>query len=327
MLGSLLLLCIGAFAYAGEGSAHDEASESSTTTSKNSDNFEIYDNNIIAALYAASATAELDFGISDNELSYTSDEITADGISIAHKSYSISISYALIRDPLSMLRSAQQDSFSLDKFGREYAAGISVNRFNKFVLTDAKPEAVEEELKDSRRGDMRYASYNAYGFYAFSPENFSLNSALSFSERQKTSGGSFLAGTNADYSRLRSSLLFAATEDSDDPPLTTLSEVTTVNVGVLGGYAHTFVFWKRAYFSLGALLGAGLQRVTYVRDDETHRRTIGGRISRSFSALGYAGETYFVAFTSQTSSLATRATNEKFTFDSRQGYFYLGRRF
>lgn len=150
-----------------------------------------------------------------------------------------------------------------DLFLEAHVINIGAQVYKGFYQPDFPVDALDEDdVIYGQRSDVRTFAITLNHNYVFNHEKFSFRSAFIGDSRQKVSAGSPLLGVYFAHYNIRadgsmipdnSSLGF-----SDEMQLEGLS---TINMGINGGYAYTYVFQKYFYISgaftpgIGAMMG------------------------------------------------------------------------
>ncbi len=145
---------------------------------------------------------------------------------------------------------------NLQMFKHKYILELSFKSITGFIDRDyQKTIPTSPEVFANKDLKTRYLKLNYY--YMFSADKFSLRAAYRLMERQKRSAGSWLLGGNFTFLSMNAPSAFIepvmrpAFEDYGD-----IKGMQILGLGVLGGYAHTFVY-KDFFFT--ALAGTGLE--------------------------------------------------------------------
>ncbi|HSH67594.1 MAG TPA: DUF4421 family protein, partial [Bacteroidia bacterium] len=114
------------------------------------------------------------------------------------------------------------------------------------------------------RSDINAVSFGVSSYYVFNSKKFSYRSAFAYTEVQKKSSGSFLAGTyfflfNVKGDSTLVGFPFRPLFDS----LSFIKNATVQTYGINIGYIHTFIFWKRFYTTISLVQGLGLEQTLY----------------------------------------------------------------
>jgi hypothetical protein len=181
------------------------------------------------------------------------------------------------------------------------------------------------------RKDIHAIAFGVSSYYIFNSRKFSYRNAFAFTEVQKKSAGSFLAGTYFFLFNLKgdSSMVgfpFRPVFDS----LSYIKSATLQTYGVNIGYIHTFVFLKHFYTTISLVQGIGLEQTLY-RNDKEHSFSSplrgAGKINCRY-ALGYnLGRFYLGTMGILDYFLFTSKTNTTFNFSTGKICAFVGYRF
>jgi hypothetical protein len=293
-------------------------------------NFEEFREPSLVAPYIFDSSLNLEFNYANQEIQYDSESETDYGVRINYDGYLFAISGNSFRSIFGK-RSSSYD-YDFEYAMREFSVGVRIQKHDKFRLGTSDGDSEEGTVDPAELGilgfrdDITVKYYHAYMIYAFSPEKFSLK-ALSFGERQLESGGSWLASLAADGARISSVKGLRPVIDSTDETSPKLTDIQTMGLSLLGGYAYSFIFFDRWMASFGLFLGPSGQQVTATEDgkkDSFYKATV---ISRGLLSIGYQGETWFVGLFGQNTDLATGAADHSLSLTSHVSYASVGYRF
>lgn len=184
-------------------------------------------------------------------------------------------------------------------YGRRFAINLFAQLYRGYYVDQlsfpgfAQDTGYAEVLTvDRLRPDMRQRNLGASVMHIRNNRRFSYRAAFNQDAWQRKSAGSWLVGGNFVYQGMRAerSAIPAAVDSFWREPLR-LRRIDQIELGAMGGYAHTFVLRQRLYFSMTVCLGLGLVRnaSTLVVDEGFIRRTHwGGNVrSQARIAMGY----------------------------------------
>ncbi len=180
----------------------------------------------------------------------------------------------------------------------KFWANAIYQRFNGFYWNNPDP-TTRSELAPGffpLRPDLKSTFLQANAYYIFRPDRFSNMAAQGENERQLKSGGTFFTGFGFYFDRLNSSSpIVPESQELNFKDQEKLNQITARSFAFSGGYAHTFVLFKKLYaafyFSPGLAVFSGSQR--YIEGKtETLRGQITLRLDTRIS-LGYNSDTYF----------------------------------
>lgn len=158
----------------------------------------------------------------------------------------------------------------------------------------------DPEMPYPQRPDINSFKLGGSCIYAFRHKKFSNRAAFVQTDLQRKSAGSFLLGGFFSLFRVEGDSSFIPYQiiDQCNPDLT-FDDLQVNGIGVAGGYSHTFVMWKRLYFSLTLTPGIAIQSygVKYPGDiPEKHGSFIAGRFLTK-AALIYNTERLYAGVT------------------------------
>lgn len=118
------------------------------------------------------------------------------------------------------------------------------------------------------RPDIKLISYGVNTMFVFNYKKYSLRGAFSFTDVQRKSSGSFMAGlyhSHIDFT-CDDSTYIAPFEPSFSLLIKNMRKTTVIAVGLSGGYGYTWVY-KKILFSTALNIGAGGQKLNYILND------------------------------------------------------------
>lgn len=188
-----------------------------------------------------------------------------------------------------------QIHYYLDKF--VFDAWLSTYR--GYYLTNPHETTTQPASDDSYpvRPHVRNTNFSFNLIRILNPEKFSFRAAFAQDEWQKKRAGSFLVGLeyNMMFTRADSSLIPSNVTSVDFFDGYQMKQSAIVNLGVSGGYGHTFVIAKHFYISLIATMAVGGSYTSMVSDidtqEEINQLSFNVNYSTKFG-LGYNSETF-----------------------------------
>jgi hypothetical protein len=133
-------------------------------------------------------------------------------------------------------------------------------------------------------------------FYIFSPNRFSNPAAQGENERQLKSGGSFLLGLGFFFDVMHGDQPFIPQSQATNfENLAQVNEIKARFLSLSGGYAHTFVLFKKAYFSIYMIPGLSrfnASQTTLSDEKRTAKGQWAPRLDLRLS-MGYNTDKYF----------------------------------
>jgi hypothetical protein len=178
-----------------------------------------------------------------------------------------------------------------------WANGI-FQKFNGFYWNNPD-EITRSELAPGLyplRPDLKSIFLQVNAYYIFRPDRFSNMAAQGENEMQLKSGGTFFTGLGFYFDRLNSSNpIVPESQKHNFKGQERLNQITTRSFALSGGYAHTFVIFKKFYTAFylapGFAIFSGSQR--YIEGkSESLKGQITLRLDMRIS-LGYNSDTYF----------------------------------
>ncbi len=152
-----------------------------------------------------------------------------------------------------------------DLFLEEHVINIGAQLYQGFFQPDFPVDALSiEDVVYGQRSDARTFALTLNHNYVFNHDKFSFRSAFIGDSRQKVSAGSPLLGIYFAHFNVRANGSMIpdnpSLEFSDDMQL---QGFNTINMGINGGYAYTYVFQKYFYVSAAAMPGIGAMMGDY----------------------------------------------------------------
>lgn len=181
------------------------------------------------------------------------------------------------------------------------------------------------------RSDINAVSFGVSSYYIFNAKKFSYRSSFAFTEVQKKSAGSFLAGSYFFLFNVKgdSSLVgypFRPLFDS----LSYLKDATLQTYGINIGYIHTFIFFKRFYTTISLVQGLGLEQTLYnnTKGESFSSPLRGAAKINCRYALGYnLGRFYIGTMGILDYLFFTSKSNTTFNFNTGKITAFIGYRF
>jgi len=190
--------------------------------------------------------------------------------------------------------------FQLTLIGRKVITDLNYQSYKGFYVYNTSDFRANENSNDTIvvRPDINVTSFGINTFYVFNSEKYSLRGAFSFTDVQKKSAGSFMAGiyhSHVVFSSNDSSFIRYPFINNFSPALSTINQVSQISAGVNGGYGHTFVIYKKFSFAIALNVGIGGQK-TYYRtidgQDKSFRINLATAINAK-NALRYDNMRFF----------------------------------
>ncbi|UZR94050.1 DUF4421 domain-containing protein [Chondrinema litorale] len=150
-----------------------------------------------------------------------------------------------------------------DIYGRKYLINVLFQDYKGFRITDNKmylPQIAARDTIFLKRDDIHTQAIGVNGYYNLNSRKFSYFSPFIQNEWQKRSAGSFFVGgyLTALEVKTDSTLLFADYQSQFESNVD-IQRGKFSTIGVSGGYAHTFVMYKKFFVTLSAAGGLGAE--------------------------------------------------------------------
>lgn len=226
------------------------------------------------------------------------------------------------RDPSIYGKSTVRD-FQINALGKRWGADLFVQRYSGFY-SDVNPFIVGNDVIPSRP-DITARNTGLTGMYVFNPNRYSVRSAFNFSERQLTSGGSFiLTGTVNTFKVAADD---AVMPSGDSEPQGSFNKLRYTTLSLAPGYAYTFV--RNNFFVSGAVTAGPAHNWIYYRNEENFEEN-DIRFNTFASVrvgLGYSTDTFFAGLNFAQQSRMVKFGHLRFTNNSSTFRLLVGFRF
>lgn len=186
-------------------------------------------------------------------------------------------------------------------FGRKFVTNLFFQTYRGYYLDGYTRQQLGWTVATEQpfRGDIRQSNFGFTLLHIFNNERFSYRASFTQDAWQRRSAGSWLLGGYATY--------FGITADSSLVPGVLRTAFDTalhiragdfVDLGVMGGYAHTFVVDEHWFLTASYALGLGPVGYTKVIVGPEGERTVaqrsGGLHGQGRLALGYNGRSSWI---------------------------------
>jgi len=222
-----------------------------------------------------------------------------------------------------------------DLYGRRHLVNVVYQDYEGFRLTKNNFILPQISISDSlfkKRSDINTRAFGINGFYNFNNRRFSFLSSFIQNEWQKKSAGSFFVGGYFSWLRMNSDSSFVPHTIQENFPLfSNVKQSEFTNLGVSGGYAHTFVFFKHFFITLSAAGGIGGELSSTFSDNEEEfywRETSINYAAFTRGALGYNEDSFHIgmSFSSNFNTYHERRMS-RIIYQSGNVRFYFVKRF
>lgn len=302
------------------------ADETDLVDKKQTDNMQIEDFRKFLTIRTFLQASAVDLTIkryqSDKDTTHYSDQIKYQpnvpanfGLGISYDGFGLSykFGFTISESQKQKYGSTSFDDWQIYYYGRKFGIDGFLQQYRGFRLESPESYGYKTGDPETKRSDLRVNTLGLNLYYVFS-DNFSMASSFKQSERQNSSGGSFLI--------MISSTLYSVTADrSLIPPSVaasygndaSFSGALFSSIGIAPGFAYTIVF-RNFYFTPAIFLGTGFMN---------KKRAIGSGVTNNTEsyikanvrgALGYNGNGFFAGI-----SILNDVTNSERWFGKGTG--------
>lgn len=222
------------------------------------------------------------------------------GASYRALTLNIGIGFPFLNDDDSLRGETKYLDAQANMYGRRFAINLFAQFYQGYYIDQLSfpgfgesGTAYNEALREDRlRPDIRQRNLGASVMHIVNNTQFSYRAAFNQDAWQRRSAGSWLVGGNFVYQGMRAdrSVVPTAIDSLWREPLR-FKRLDQLELGGMGGYAHTFVVRQRFFLSLTGSLGLGLVRnrsVVAEEDSYAQRSHWGGNLrSQARVAAGY----------------------------------------
>lgn len=249
------------------------------------------------------------------------------GLNLAYSNFRIQLATKLPDSQQSIERKVKSRylDLNLQMFRKTFMLELSYKGVVGFVDKDyQKVGTIGPEVFANKDLHTRYIKLNYW--HIFSSDKFSLRAAYRLMERQKRSAGSWLLGGNATYLSINSPKPFL--DPTIRPNFEEYGEIKRMSVfgiGVLGGYAHTFVYKNFFFTALGGT-GLELKRGNYEMSNGQKTEDFVTLVFDFRGVLGYNHKNWFGGINALIESNQFNMGNAKGVAYYTTAGFFVGRR-
>lgn len=188
--------------------------------------------------------------------------------------------------------------------GRRVITDVNYQRYRGFYLFNTKDYEINVLDADNVliRPEINVFSFGVNTMFIFNYKKYSLRGAFSFTDVQRKSAGSFMAGLYHSYTFFtagKSAIIPVALDSLYSPELHDINQISLITVGLSGGYGYTFVY-KKIILSSAINLGFGGQKTNYTTTDERgHTLSINPSVNlNAKAAIRYDNLRFFIGLLS-----------------------------
>ena len=177
--------------------------------------------------------------------------------------------------------------FQLTIIGSKVITDLNYQSYKGFYVYNTHEFKLTRDDADTIvvRPDINVTSFGVNTMYVFNNKKYSLRGAFSFTDVQRKSAGSFMAGvyhSHVVFSANDSTFIRYPFINNFSPLLSEINQISQITAGVSGGYGYTFVY-KKIIFSIALNVGIGGQK-TYYRTMEGSDESLKLNLTSSLNA-------------------------------------------
>ena len=151
--------------------------------------------------------------------------------------------------------------------GRRVITDLNYQSYKGFYVYNTEEYKIVEPEGNTVviRPDINVTSFGINTNYVFNSNKYSLRGSFSFTDVQRKSAGSFMAGvyhSHVVFSSNDSTLIKYPFISDFSPLLSEINQISQISAGVSGGYGYTHVY-KKLIFSIVLNVGMGGQKTFY----------------------------------------------------------------
>lgn len=182
--------------------------------------------------------------------------------------------------------SPTNNSLANEKYGETKSIDLRMNLYGRSVIFDlylishtgfylSNPESIFEIWPDEEtyplRPDIKVFSTGLVTQYIINNKKFSLRATYLQNEWQKKSAGSVIIGASFFYSLFTADSSFIPKDIKHEDFIggINFNHSSSLNLGINGGYSHTFVVKQHFFFSMGLTIGPQFTYTVLKCEDES----------------------------------------------------------
>jgi len=271
-----------------------------------------YDTNYICS-YTEDFTGRAFSSISSAGLAFADKNLSKNLAYAIHSKLNIGLGFNYSIIGINFGFSPFHNSLADDKYGQTKSFDFRMNMYGRSIIFDlyfmthqgfylSNPESI---LKDWPKGDtfplrpdIQLFSTGLVAQYIFNHQKFSMRATYVQNEWQKKSAGSFLVGGEFFYSHFQGDSSFIP--DQVEPPEflggNSFDNSLSINLGISGGYSHTFVIKQHVFIALGASIGPQMSYSAFKSSEENLSNagvTFGFNLNFR-TGFGYNSEKFYI---------------------------------
>lgn len=187
--------------------------------------------------------------------------------------------------------------FQTNLYMKKVTIDLHLQTYQGYYLNN---RALREDGRFPIREDMTVFSAGGRIIYAFNHREFSFRAPFLQNERQLKSAGSWIGGMNFGiYNAISDSSWSPEVLDNLIPNQSSAKSISSLNLGLTGGYAYTKVFENSFFLTLSATPTMSVQISDHVFEDASRNQVKGnGSIRMQWrGAFGYNSERRYLGLT------------------------------
>lgn len=162
--------------------------------------------------------------------------------------------------------------FQVTVIGRRVITDINFQQYRGFYVYNTADYDIGSLNPASYvvRPDIKVFSFGVNTMYVFNSRKYSMRGAFSFTDVQRKSAGSFMAGiyhSHTIFSSIDTTFVKSPFKHDFTPLVSEVNKISVITIGVSGGYGYTFAY-KKIIASSMLNLGVGGQKTNYTTIDK-----------------------------------------------------------
>lgn len=201
---------------------------------------------------------ELNDHVHDKAINYKSNPSSSIGFGFSYKWLGVSLGIGLQNSNDSIFGQTNRIDLQTQINLRKLTINLYSGAYNGYYLQNSKELLSTGEVGEYyNRADIQNMTYGISGYYVFNSSRYSNRATFLQNEWQKKTGGSFLAGGNVFYNRIKgdSSLIPHHLIDENIFNGVKFNRTGYFALGGNIGYGGTLVLWNHWFFNLSMLVG------------------------------------------------------------------------
>ena len=274
-----------------------------------------YSDSFILRLYGINKFTEIDFKDKeqdDNSLYKANDNFNL-GLGFNYKwaGFNLAFNFPFMNKDDKIYGQTKALDLQLNLYGRKNLVDLNFQSYEGYYWKNPQNFVLNFDPETNgypTRRDLNTINLSSSMLHIFNHDEFSYRAAFVQNERQLHSAGSWLLGGyfSAFGIATSDSRFILPREFINRVKNTSLhvKEINSTHLGILGGYAHTFVFKKKWFASFSFTLGLGFKTIERVLPNgSSSKYNNGGGYASARFALGHNNDRTFYGITSIANNL------------------------